>query len=61
MKKLLSVFTLLFALHSFSQEKTFKITGTLLAEDSNQPIESATVYLERVKDSSVISYSISDK
>lgn len=61
MKKLLSVFALLFALHSFSQEKTFKITGTLLAEDSNQPIESATVYLERVKDSSVVSYSISDK
>ena len=61
MKKLLSVFALLFALHSFSQEKTFEITGTLLAEDSNLPIESATVYLERVKDSSVISYTISDK
>ncbi|WP_431138004.1 hypothetical protein, partial [Psychroserpens mesophilus] len=46
---------------TFSQEKTFKITGTLIAEDSNLPIESATVYLERIKDSSIVSYTISDK
>jgi hypothetical protein len=61
MKKLSLVFALLFACFTFSQEKTFKITGTLIAEDSNLPIESATVYLERIKDSSIVSYTISDK
>ena len=61
MKKLTLVFALLFACFTFSQEKTFEITGTLIAEGSNLPIESATVYLERLKDSSVVSYTISDK
>ena len=61
MKKLSLVFALLLACFTFSQEKTFEITGTLIAEDSNLPIESATVYLERLKDSSVVSYTISDK
>ncbi|WP_225035434.1 outer membrane beta-barrel protein [Winogradskyella sp. SM1960] len=61
MKKLAIVFAFLFALQSFSQEKSFEIIGTLKAEDSQQPLESATVYLERVKDSSVVTYTISDK
>ncbi|APY07774.1 TonB-dependent receptor [Winogradskyella sp. J14-2] len=61
MKKLSLVFTLCFSLFAFSQEKTFTITGKLIAEDSNLPIESATVYLERVKDSSIVTYTISDE
>jgi hypothetical protein len=61
MKKLSLVFALIFACFIFSQEKTFEITGTLIAEDSNLPIESATIYLERIKDSSVVTYTISDK
>ncbi|WP_179020565.1 outer membrane beta-barrel protein [Winogradskyella forsetii] len=61
MKKLLLVFALLFALYSFAQEKSFEITGTLISVDNNAPIESATVYLERLKDSTVVSYTISDK
>ncbi|SDH97632.1 outer membrane beta-barrel protein [Winogradskyella thalassocola] len=61
MKKLILVFAVLFALQSFSQEKSFEIIGTLKAEDTEQPLESATVYLERVKDSSVVAYTISDK
>ncbi|WP_179008609.1 outer membrane beta-barrel protein [Winogradskyella forsetii] len=61
MKKLLLVFALLFALYSFAQEKSFEITGTLISEDNSAPIESATVYLERLKDSTVVSYTISDK
>ncbi|MBU2927129.1 outer membrane beta-barrel protein [Winogradskyella psychrotolerans] len=61
MKKLSLVFAILFALQSFSQEKSFEIIGTLKAEDTEQPLESATVYVERVKDSSVVSYTISDK
>ena len=61
MKKLLLVFAFLFAILSFSQEKSFEIVGTLIAEDSDTPIESATIYLERIKDSTVVSYTISDK
>lgn len=61
MKKLILVFAFLLALQSFSQEKSFEITGTLKAEDTELPLESATIYLERVKDSSVVTYTISDK
>ncbi|WP_458627442.1 outer membrane beta-barrel protein [Winogradskyella sp. PC D3.3] len=61
MKKLSLVFAILLALQSFSQEKSFEIIGTLKAEDTELPLESATVYLERVKDSSVVTYTITDK
>ncbi|WP_407557406.1 outer membrane beta-barrel protein [Winogradskyella sp. 4-2091] len=61
MKKLFLVFAFLFSLLTFSQEKSFEITGLLKAEDSNNPIESATVFLQRIKDSTVVSYTISDK
>ncbi|MFP4845365.1 outer membrane beta-barrel protein [Winogradskyella sp. PE311] len=61
MKKLVLVFTLLFSAFLFSQEKSFEITGEIKAEDDQSPLESATIYLERVKDSSVVSYTISDK
>ncbi|QXP77964.1 MULTISPECIES: outer membrane beta-barrel protein [Winogradskyella] len=61
MKKLTLVLAFLFALHAFSQEKSFELTGTLKAEDTQLPLESATVYLERVKDSSVVTYTITDK
>ncbi|MBC2844759.1 outer membrane beta-barrel protein [Winogradskyella flava] len=61
MKKLALVFTFLFTLFSYSQEKSFEITGNIQAEDTKLPLESATVYVERTKDSSVVSYTISDK
>ncbi|WP_299103407.1 outer membrane beta-barrel protein [uncultured Winogradskyella sp.] len=61
MKKLFLVFAFLFSLLTFSQEKSFEITGLLKAQDSNNPIESATVFLQRIKDSTVVSYTISDK
>ncbi|MBC3847347.1 TonB-dependent receptor [Winogradskyella echinorum] len=61
MKKLVLVFALLFAILSFSQEKSFEIVGTLMAENDNTPIESATVYVERIKDSTIVTYTISDK
>tara|TARA_R110002111_G_scaffold17858_10_gene44458 strand:+ start:9014 stop:11794 length:2781 start_codon:yes stop_codon:yes gene_type:complete len=61
MSKLVLVFAFLFAINSFSQEKKFEIKGTLIAEDTKKPLESATIYLERVKDSSVVTYTISDK
>lgn len=61
MKNYISVFLLLFVFTSFSQSKEFKITGTLVSEDENIPLESATVYLQRVTDSTLITYTISDR
>lgn len=61
MKRLILVFALPFTFFSFSQEKSFKISGNLIAKDSQEALESATVYLERLKDSSIVSYTISDK
>ena len=46
---------------SFSQNKSFKINGTVFAQDTKGPLESATVYLERPKDSSLVTYTISDR
>lgn len=44
-----------------SQQKSFKIQGSLLGADTKEPLESATVYLQRVKDSSLVTYTITDK
>jgi hypothetical protein len=60
MKKLVLVFISFIALGSFSQNKSFEISGQLVAADSTLPLESATVYLEREIDSTVITYTISD-
>ncbi|WP_406684634.1 outer membrane beta-barrel protein [Seonamhaeicola sp. MEBiC1930] len=40
--------------------KPFEITGVLTSEIDKTPLESATVYLQRVKDSALITYTISD-
>jgi hypothetical protein len=60
MKKLFLVLSILMSLSLFSQNKSFKISGKLITSDTNLPLESATVYLERVKDSSVVTYTISN-
>jgi hypothetical protein len=46
---------------SFSQSKSFKISGKILSEDNKEPLEAATIYVERLKDSSLVTYTISDK
>ena len=61
MKKLIYVMALLCVSISFSQSKSFKITGKILSEDNKEPLEAATVYLERLKDSSLVTYTISNK
>jgi len=61
MKHIFFVFALVCAISSFAQTKQFKITGTVFTETEKMPLESATVYLERVKDSSLVSYTITDK
>ncbi|WP_111309055.1 outer membrane beta-barrel protein [Confluentibacter sediminis] len=61
MKKILIIVAILFATLSHSQSKSFKISGNLISEGDNTPLESATVYLQRVIDSSLITYTITDK
>ncbi len=46
---------------TFSQSNDFKISGSIKSIDENLPLESATVHVERVKDSTVITYTITDK
>src|SRR5688572_18942024 len=60
MKKFLLAFALLWVGLSFSQTK-FKISGTLKAAQDSIPLESATVYLETIKDSTVVTYTITGK
>ncbi len=60
MKKLLFIFTLLLTTNIFAQSYPFKITGKINSEKEKTPIESATIHLERIKDSSVVSYTISN-
>ena len=52
---------LLCATHSFSQSNSFKITGTVITESDGNSLEAATVHLERVKDSTLITYTITDR
>ncbi len=61
MQKLITIAALLCISLSFSQSKNFKISGQIYSEPDNVPLEAATVYLERVKDSSLVTYTISEK
>lgn len=49
----------LFFISAFSQD--FKITGSLIDNEQQTPIEAATVVLETLKDSTMITYTISDR
>ena len=51
---------LFLSLPAFSQN-TITIKGKIMDQKSQQPLESATVYLSTVKDSSVVDYTITDK
>lgn len=53
------LFSILLTTFSFSQN--FKITGTLLDDETGDFLESATIFLETAKDSTLITYSISDR
>ena len=48
-------------LSTIAQNKEFKISGTVITDGDKQPLESATVYLERIKDSTLVTYTISDR
>ncbi|HNQ27009.1 MAG TPA: TonB-dependent receptor [Aquaticitalea sp.] len=60
MRKPLFFIALLWISFSFSQTK-FEISGILKAEQDSVPLESATVFLETLTDSTLVTYTISDK
>ncbi|MFD2552540.1 outer membrane beta-barrel protein [Bizionia sediminis] len=45
----------------FSQIKPIEISGKIIAANDQLPLESATIHLERLSDSTVITYTISDR
>ncbi|MFC4738962.1 outer membrane beta-barrel protein [Flavobacterium ponti] len=59
-KKITFLATLLLASISFGQN-TFQLSGKIIDNTSKAPLESATIYLTSVKDSTIIDYTISDK
>lgn len=60
MKNLFACLLVLGAI-SFSFSQSFKITGTLIDDETEDPLESATIFLETAKDSTLITYSISGR
>ncbi|MGY5354002.1 outer membrane beta-barrel protein [Wenyingzhuangia sp. IMCC45467] len=60
MKYILFIISVLFLQQANAQSIGFEISGTLISNDDKSPLESATVYLERKKDSTVVSYTITD-
>lgn len=60
MKRLILCLSLLFFCF-ISQAQNITIRGKILEKSTNLPMESATVYLTTVKDSTIIDYTISDK
>lgn len=60
MKYILFIISILCLQHINAQSIGFEIKGILISSDDKLPLESATVYLERKKDSTVVSYTITD-
>lgn len=61
MKHCLRALIFLCSLSTFAQLQPFKITGTLTDQETQKPLESATVYVERAKDSTLVTYTITDQ
>ncbi|MFB9054200.1 outer membrane beta-barrel protein [Formosa undariae] len=60
MKKILLLLIFCFVSVTYAQQQAFEISGILTSEADNMPLEAATVYLQREKDSSLITYTISN-
>lgn len=60
MKQILSCFLILF-ISTLSFSQNFKISGELIDEATQTPLESATVFAEKPADSSLITYTITGK
>ena len=60
MKKILILLSFFLTSFTYSQTKDFEITGIIKSTDNKEILESATVHLERLKDSSIVAYTITD-
>lgn len=54
-------FVLLSCVFITAQSQNFKISGKVVDQETNLPLESATVFVEKIADSSLVSYTISNK
>ncbi len=61
MRNLTFLFCLFAVSASFAQYHSFEISGKIIDKATSKPLEEVTVYLEKPKDSSVITYSITDR
>lgn len=61
MSKVVPSFLLCIFLFSISSAQEFKVTGTVVDALSKQALEATTIYVESPRDSSLITYTISDK
>ena len=61
MKYFFAALLCFFVFTTFSQNKSFTLTGTVISQEDKSPLESATVYLERIKDTTLVTYTITDK
>ncbi|MFY0630337.1 MAG: outer membrane beta-barrel protein [Flavobacteriaceae bacterium] len=61
MKSFLPILFLFATTFVFSQSKSYTIEGTIKSKADAISLESATIHLEKVKDSSVVTYTITDE
>lgn len=61
MKYILTLFFLFLVFFSHAQMKSFSIKGQVQSEVDSTALESATVYLERSQDSTLVTYTITDR
>ncbi len=59
MKYSFFVIFILLAFNTFSQD--FSVKGKVIDQLTQEPLQSATIYAERIKDSTLVSYTISDQ
>ncbi|MCG2419731.1 outer membrane beta-barrel protein [Aequorivita sp. F47161] len=59
MRRSFSVLIFLFV--SFGYSQNVEVSGTLIDNETRDPLEAATVFMETVKDSTLITYTITDK
>lgn len=61
MKNVFFIITFFAISLAFSQSRPIQISGKIISLDEQLPLESATVHIERLSDSTVVTYTISDK
>jgi len=61
MRRTLQLFPVFFLFTIISYAQSFSVSGTLVDENEGLPLESATVFAEKPSDSSLVTYTISDK